>query len=418
MMQSRMSRARAEKVEHALHEIRAGRMVILVDDEDRENEGDLVLAADCVTPEAVNFMRKHAGGLICLALSEEKVERLGLDMMTSDNRSPRSTAFTVSIEARQGVSTGISAADRAHTIRVAARKDARLGDVVSPGHVFPLRARRGGVLVRSGHTEGSIDLATLSGLEPAAVICEIMNDDGSMARMPELEKFAAEHGLHILSIADLIEYRMQRESLVDRTFDGKVSLAMLGGPDLECRGVAFRSTVERTEYLGLVLGDITAPGDAPLVRVQSACIPGDVFGSRACDCGPQLRRAIDIIAAEGRGVLLYVFPAGRVSMLADIERHVAHRAPATGVSAEQLRDFGLGAQALRQLGLDRIRLLTNNPKKIVGLSGFGIEVEGRVPLAIAPTKHNVTFLSERARAGEQVAEGAAIGGAADRGGAR
>ena len=417
-MHSKMSRERAEKVEHALHEIRAGRMVILVDDEDRENEGDLVLAADCVTPEAINFMRKHAGGLICLALSEEKVERLGLDMMTRDNRSPRSTAFTVSIEARQGVSTGISAADRAHTIRVAARKDARQGDVVSPGHVFPLRARRGGVLVRSGHTEGSIDLAVLAGLEPAAAICEIMNDDGSMARMPELEKFAALHGLHILSIADLIEYRLQRECLVERTFDGRLNLAMLGGPDLECRGVAFRSGVERTEYLGLVLGDVDG-GDAPLVRVQTACIPGDVFGSRACDCGPQLRRALEIIAAEGRGVLLYVFPAGRASMLADIERHVAHRTPATGVSAEQLRDFGLGAQALRQLGLDRIRLLTNNPKKIVGLSGFGIEVQDRVPLAIAPTKHNVTFLSERARAGEQVAEGApVVGAAAERGGAR
>jgi 3,4-dihydroxy 2-butanone 4-phosphate synthase/GTP cyclohydrolase II len=349
-------------------------------------------------------MRKHAGGLICLALSEDKVQNLGLKMMTPDNRSPRETAFTVSIEARVGVSTGISAADRAHTVRVAARKGAVAEEVCSPGHIFPLRARKGGVLVRSGHTEGSVDLASLAGLEPAAVICEIMNDDGTMARMPELEIFAKAHGLHILSIADLIEWRLQRESLVEKTFDGKITTGLLGH-ELECQGLAYRSSVERTEYLALVVGEVAGP-EPVLVRVQTACLPGDVFASRACDCGAQLARALELIEAEGRGVLLYVYPAGRASMLADIDAHVAYRpAGASGPgSAEKLREFGLGAQVLAGLGVEKIRLLTNNPKKIVGITGYGIDVVERVPIETAPTRQNVTFLSQRARAGELIGD--------------
>jgi 3,4-dihydroxy 2-butanone 4-phosphate synthase/GTP cyclohydrolase II len=389
---------RFERVLRAIEDIKVGRMVILVDDEDRENEGDLVLAAERVSPEAVNFMRKQAGGLICLALTEERCDQLALKLMTSDNRSPRSTAFTVSIEAREGVTTGISAADRAHTVRVAVSPGARPEHLITPGHIFPLRARRGGVLVRSGHTEGSVDLARLAGFEPAAVICEIMNEDGSMARMPDLEQFAARHGLRILTIADLIEYRLEQESLVERAHDAQLLPDLPDLPaGLEFSAAAFRAAVEQTEYLALWLGDLGAP-EPPLVRVQSSCVPGDVFGSRACDCAAQMRQALRMIAREGRGVLLYVFPAGRTSMLNDFAEHVLHRSAEPGGAPKSrmaLRDFGLGAQVLSQLGLRNIRLMTNNPKKIVGLQGFGLTVVERVPIEVPTTRENITYLRDK-----------------------
>ncbi|MSP61740.1 MAG: 3,4-dihydroxy-2-butanone-4-phosphate synthase [Myxococcales bacterium] len=369
-------------------------MVILVDDEDRENEGDLCMAAEKVTPEAINFMAKHGRGLICLTLTEEKADHLELPLQsTRRGGPPLGTAFTVTIEARRGVSTGISARDRAHTILTAVRREARPDDLITPGHVFPLRAKNGGVLVRTGQTEGSVDLAKLAGLDPAGVICEIMNDDGSMARMPDLEQFAATHGLMILSIADLIEYRLRQESLVERAVVAPL-LPGLGGLSAEFKAQVYRTTVERTEYVALTLGDIT--GDDVLVRVQTACIPGDVFGSAACDCGAQLRAALKKIETEGRGVFLYVLPGGRISAVSDVEAHVLHLDSTRGAGADQkLRDFGLGAQVLAALGVRRIRLMTNNPRKIVGLEGYGITVAGRVPLEMAPTKQNITYLRDK-----------------------
>ena len=394
-----MQTERMERVLRAIDDIRAGKMVILVDDEDRENEGDLVLAAERVSPEAINFMRKHAGGLICLAMTEERCDRLGLKPMAHDNRSPRSTAFTVSIEARSGVTTGISAADRAHTVQVAVAAEAQAEDIITPGHIFPLRARRGGVLVRSGHTEGSVDLSRLAGLEPAGVICEIMNEDGSMARMPDLERFAQMHGLRILAIADLIEYRLEQESLVERSIDTVLVPGIAQLPEgTEFRATAYRTVVEQTEYLALSMGDLTGPEPA-LVRVQTTCIPGDVFGSRACDCGAQMREALRMIAREGRGVLLYVYPTGRHSMLLDIDEHVQHQNMSPSGRRTTLRDFGLGAQVLTDLGLSRIRLMTNNPRKIVGVQGFGLTVVERVPIEIPPTKQNITYLRDKRREG-------------------
>ena len=394
----------------AIAAIQSGEMVILVDDEDRENEGDLCMAAERVTPEAINFMAKHGRGLICLTLTEEKADQLELPLQaTRRGGPPLGTAFTVSIEARAGVSTGISAKDRAHTILTAVRPEARPDDLITPGHIFPLRAKNGGVLVRTGQTEGSVDLAKLAGLAPAGVICEIMNDDGSMARMPDLERFAAEHGLMILSIADLIEYRLQKESLVERAVEAPLSPTFLSGAS-EFRAHVYRTPVERTEYLALTLG---AVGDAAavLVRVQSACIPGDVFGSAACDCGAQLRAALQRIEEEGRGVLLYVLPGGRLSLVADVESHVLHQGgrPSSGHS-NKLRDFGLGAQVLAALGVRRIRLMTNNPRKIVGLEGYGITVEDRVPIEIAPTPKNITYLrNKRDREGHLLVDDRLIG---------
>jgi 3,4-dihydroxy 2-butanone 4-phosphate synthase/GTP cyclohydrolase II len=384
-----------ERVLRAIEDIRQGKMVILVDDEDRENEGDLVLAAERVTPQAINFMRKFAGGLVCLAMNEERCDALGLRPMAPDNRSPRSTAFTVSIEARQGVTTGISAADRAHTIRTAVAAGARPEDIITPGHVFPLRARRGGVLVRSGHTEGSVDLARLAGLEPAGVICEIMNEDGSMARMPDLERFASEHSLRILTIADLIEYRLEQESLVQRSLESAIVPDIPGLPEgVEFHATLYRTLVEHSEYLALWMGDLAA-SEPVLVRAQTTCLPGDVFGSRACDCGAQLREALRMIAREGRGVLLYVYHSSQHSLAADIDEHVLHLEAASSGRRMALRDFGLGAQVLCDLGLRKVRLMTNNPKKIVGMQGFGLTIVERVPIEIPPTKHNITYLRDR-----------------------
>jgi 3,4-dihydroxy 2-butanone 4-phosphate synthase/GTP cyclohydrolase II len=388
---------RYQRVLKAIDEIRAGRMVILVDDEDRENEGDLTMAAEKVTPEAINFMARHGRGLICLTITEERMQRLQLPMMVTENRSSMGTAFTVSIEARNGVTTGISAHDRATTIRAAVARDARPEDLVSPGHVFPLKARRGGVLVRTGQTEGSVDLARLAGLEPAGVICEIMRDDGQMARMPDLERFAEEHGLLIVSIAELIDYRLQNERLVRCASSGTVRPGIV--PGVELVGHVFASDVEDNEYLALVVGDpaaAAARAESVLVRVQSMCPVGDVFATRTCDCQWQLAEALRAIVQEGCGVLLYVYPRGRTSLVTTFETHVLHGPRPIGEAGSgTLRDFGLGAQVLAELGVRKIRLLSNNPKKIAGIGGFGIEVVERVAIEAAPTTENVGWLRER-----------------------
>ncbi|HEY7955199.1 MAG TPA: 3,4-dihydroxy-2-butanone-4-phosphate synthase [Polyangia bacterium] len=371
-------------------------MIILVDDEDRENEGDLTMAAEKVTPEAVNFMAKHGRGLICLTLTEEKADALELPLQAArkGGASPFGTAFTVSIEARRGVTTGISAKDRATTVLTAVAPDARPEELITPGHVFPLRAKRGGVLVRTGQTEGSVDLARLAGLQPAGLICEIMNDDGTMARMPDLEKFAIAHGLRILSIADLIDYRLQRESMVEKRAEAPLAPA-LPGLTRDFRAVVYGTPVEKTEYLALVLGDVTS--DEPvLVRVQTACFPGDVFGSASCDCGAQLKAALEQIERAGRGVFLYVYAAGRQTMLGDFKAHVLHEEGPRVLGGEhKLRDFGLGAQVLADLGVTHLRLLTNNPKKIVGLEGYGMTVVERVPLEVGANQHNLRWLKDK-----------------------
>jgi 3,4-dihydroxy 2-butanone 4-phosphate synthase/GTP cyclohydrolase II len=400
------SQERAARVDRALEEIRQGRMVVLVDDEDRENEGDLTMAAQMVTPEAINFMAKYGRGLICLTLTEERADHLELPLQAArkGGGSPFGTAFTVSIEARRGVTTGISAKDRATTILTAVRADARAEDLITPGHIFPLRAKRGGVLVRTGQTEGSVDLARLAGLEPAGVICEIMNDDGTMARMPDLERFAAEHGLTILSVADLIDYRLQRETLVAPRVEAPL-VPLSGGAGAEWRAVVYGTDVEKTEYLALVLGDVAGAGEAPvLVRVQSACFVGDVFGSAACDCGPHLQAAIGQIERAGRGVVLYVYPGGRQSLANDVRAHVLHEDLSRTVSGEQkLRDFGLGAQVLARLGVRNIHLLSNNPKKIAGLEGYGLTVVDRVPIEVEQAARSRRLLDvARPREGHQL----------------
>jgi 3,4-dihydroxy 2-butanone 4-phosphate synthase/GTP cyclohydrolase II len=395
-----MTTKRIERVLRALDEIRAGRMIILVDDEDRENEGDLCMAAEKVTPEAINFMATYGRGLICLTLTEERIQKLQLPMMVHENRSSMGTAFTVSIEARSGVTTGISASDRAVTVKTAVSRDAKPDDLVSPGHVFPLRARRGGVLVRTGQTEGSVDLSRLAGLDPSGVICEIMRDDGQMARMPDLELFAEKHGLMILTIADLIDYRLQAERLVKRRASGKMRPG-ISGASHEFDAHVYAGEVEDNEYLALVCGDVERQsrlGEPVLVRVQSMCPVGDVFASRSCDCEVQLREALRTIVTQGCGVFLYVYPRTRTSLALAFEQHVLHVGPAAELGAQgssALRDFGLGAQVLADLGLHKIRLLSNNPKKIAGIGGYGIEVVERVPLAVTVTQENVGWLEDR-----------------------
>jgi len=367
-----------ERIAGAIADIRAGKMVILVDDEDRENEGDLTLAAQFVTPEAINFMATHGRGLVCLALSEEQVGRLELPMMRSPGRlgPPLGTAFTVSIEARHGVSTGISASDRAHTIRVASNPNARPDEIVSPGHVFPLKARKGGVLVRTGQTEGSVDLARLADLTPAGVICEIMREDGTMARMPDLERFAEKHALRILTIADLIQYRLFTERLVRRTSEAAVTLDQTG---TEWRAIGYETTIDDRQFLALVKGDI-ASGGPPLCRVHTGSTVADTFASTPRDGGRHLRETVAQIEAEGRGALVYIAPRGEVER--ELSAWLAMKAspPPVHPNDAPLREFGLGAQVLVDLGLKEIRLLTNNPRKIAGIHGFGLDVIERVPL--------------------------------------
>jgi 3,4-dihydroxy 2-butanone 4-phosphate synthase/GTP cyclohydrolase II len=382
------------RVEKALEELRRGRMVILVDDADRENEGDLVLAAQFVTPEAINFMAKHARGLICLSLTEQQVKQLGLTMMVNENQSTYSTAFTVSVEAAEGVTTGISAHDRAVTVRAAINPDARPEDLVRPGHVFPLRARKGGVLVRAGQTEGSVDLCRLAGLTPAGVICEVMNDDGTMARMPDLERFGAQHGLHILGVADVIHYRMQRESLVRRGAEARVPTEFGG----EMRCIAYENDVDSAQHVAFVKGT-WEPDEPVLVRVHSKCLTGDVFGSRRCDCGPQLHRALQMIDEAGKGVLVYLDQEGRgiglVNNLQDEGHDTVEANVKLGFKAD-LRDYGIGAQILRDVGVRKLRLMTNNPKKIDGLKKlYDLEVVERVPIEAGLSRENEGYLMSK-----------------------
>ena len=385
-------------IEAAIEDIRQGKMVILVDDEDRENEGDLTLAAEAATAENINFMAKYGRGLICLTLTPEKCDELGLRPMVRDNTSPFETAFTVSIEAKRGVTTGISAADRAHTILTAVADKASPADLVSPGHIFPLRAKSGGVLVRTGQTEGSVDLARLAGLKPAGVICEIMNDDGTMARMPELKKFAKERGIKICTIADLVAYRLKNEILVRVVADAHLP-SRFGG---DWRAIAFENDVDRLDHLALVKGDV-GDGEPVLVRVHSECLTGDVLGSQRCDCGEQLHRAMEMIDREGKGVILYMRQEGRgiglinklkAYELQDKGRDTVEANLELGFKAD-MRDYGIGAQILLSLGIRKMRLLTNNPKKLIGLQGYGIDVVERVAIQAVATKTNKSYLKTK-----------------------
>ena len=388
---------RFDPIEAVAADLRRGRMVIMVDDEDRENEGDLIMAAQFVTPTAVNFMAKHGRGLICVPTTDERLQQLGVGRMVKENRESFKTDFQVSVDATTGITTGISAADRAATIRVLANPTAVPEDLVAPGHVFPLRARAGGVLQRAGHTEAAVDLARLSGCRPVGVICEILNDDGTMARLPELRKFARKHRLKLCTIADLIQHRRTREKLVERVEVVKMPTEF-GDFDL----YLYRSRLDGQHHLALVCGEV-AGREKVLVRVHSECLTGDVFGSRRCDCGPQLHQALRLVAQEGRGVVVYMRQEGRgIGLAPKLKAYKLQEQGYDTVEANvklgygmDLREYGLGAQILADLGLKTIRLLTNNPKKLVGLEGYGLKVIEQVPIRVQPNEHNREYLKTK-----------------------
>lgn len=384
-------------IEEALEEIRAGRMIIVTDDEDRENEGDLVMAAQFATPEAINFMAKEGRGLICLSLTAQRCDQLGLRLMTAKNEAPLETAFTVSIEAAEGVTTGISAHDRAHTIQTAIDPDATPRDIVVPGHVFPLKAKDGGVLERTGHTEAAVDLSRLAGVSPAGVICEVMNEDGTMARVDDLVGYSRKHGLKMITIADLIAYRRENEKLVERV----VSTALPTSFG-DFSAVGFRSLVDDKHHVAMVKGEVDT-GEPVLVRVHSECLTGDVFHSMRCDCGEQLAAAMAMIEEEGQGVLLYLSQEGRgIGLLNKLRAYKLQEEGLDTVDANlelglpaDLRDYGIGAQILRDLGLSKIKILTNNPKKIIGLEGHGLEVTEQIKIEAPPNMHNEAYLKTK-----------------------
>ena len=381
-------------IEEAIADIQQGKMIVIVDDEDRENEGDLMVAAEMATPELINFMAKFGRGLICLTLTESRTRELGLSMMVDDNESAFETPFTVSIDARNGISTGISAADRAHTIKVAIDPESSRGDLVKPGHIFPLRAKNGGVLVRMGQTEASVDIARIAGLQPYGVICEIMNDDGTMARVSHLTEFIKEHDLKMITTKDLAEYRLKKETLVE-----EVTSTILPTHSGEFRSVVFKNVLNDQAHIALVKGEIQA--DEPtLVRVHSQCLTGDVFGSYRCDCGEQLKKSMEMIDQEGKGVLLYLYQEGRgIGIVNKMKAYALQDEGKDTVQANEelgfkpdLRDYGIGAQILRKLGLGKIRIMTNNPRKIVGLEGYGLEMVERVPIEVQAKKDNIKYL--------------------------
>ena len=389
-----MTDAAFSTVDEALEDIRAGRMVVVCDAEDRENEGDLTMAAQFATPEAVNFMAKEGRGLICLALTPERCDDLGLDLMAAKNESPFETAFTVSIEARHGVTTGISAHDRAHTIQVAIDPKSAPEDLVQPGHIFPLKAKPGGVLERTGQTEAAVDLARLAGLNPSGVICEVMNEDGTMARVPDLVKYCQQHGLKMITVADLIAYRRRHDKLVERVVEARLPTEF-GEFDV----IGFRSLVDEKHHIAMVKGEVAGQEDV-LVRVHSECLTGDVFHSLRCDCGQQLETALELIEREGCGVLLYLAQEGRgIGLLNKLRAYRLQEEGLDTVDANlelglpaDLRDYGIGAQILVDLGLSSIRILTNNPKKIVGLEGYGLRVTDQLPIQHPATEHNRDYL--------------------------
>src|SRR5688572_9913335 len=384
-------------IEEAIEDIRDGRMVVVCDAEDRENEGDLTMAAQFATPDAINFMAMHGRGLNCLALTGERCDELGLDLMAAKNESPFQTAFTVSVEAREGITTGISAHDRAHTVQIAIDPNSRPHDLVQPGHIFPLKAKVGGVLERTGQTEAAVDLARLAGLNPSGVICEVMNDDGTMARVPDLERYCAKHGLKMITVADLIAYRRRHDKLIERVVEAGMP-TKFG----DFTVVGFRSLVDEKHHVAMVKGEIAGEEEV-LVRVHSECLTGDVFHSLRCDCGQQLEDALARIEQEGRGVLLYLAQEGRgIGLLNKLKAYNLQDKGLDTVDANlelglpvDLRDYGIGAQILADLGLSSIRLLTNNPKKIIGLEGYGLSVTDQIPIESRPNPHNEAYLDAK-----------------------